>query len=586
VGLSALQTARHAGAEIYATAGSPAKREYLKSLGIEHVFDSRSLTFADEIGKATKGEGIDLVVNSLTGEAIRAGLSILREGGRFMELGKTDLWDQARVSEFKPGVTFFPIALDHMMADDPQAVGRLLRAVMPQFEDRRLAPLPLRTYRIERTVDALRHMAKTEHIGKVVIQAAVGDEAPRPGQIRSDGTYLITGGLGGLGLKLAEWLVNRGARSLLLLGRSDPSPEASEALVRLRNSGAKVVPCQCDVADRSSFATLLESFDESLPPLRGVFHLAGLLDDGVLAQQSRERFDKVMASKMHGAWHLHELTRDRPLDLFVLFSSAAAILGSPGQANYAAANAFLDALAHHRRLAGLPGLSINWGAWAEVGMAARLAGNDERRLSATGLGAIEPERGLQFLEQLLNEDATQAAVLPVDWPKFLERIPEGSEPAWLKDIARKVRTASDSQDSAPVLLNALIEVTPAERRDLVIGHLQAQAALVLALDADNLPDPRRTLNELGFDSLTGVEFVNRVGRSIQKPLNPSVLFDHPTLEGLADHLLRSVLQLECADAPAAEEPDEIQVQAAEAVDGMSDDELDAMVARQLEKLQT
>jgi acyl carrier protein len=283
------------------------------------------------------------------------------------------------------------------------------------------------------------------------------------------------------------------------------------------------------------------------------------------------------------------------LDWFVLFSSAAALLGAPGQGNYAAANAFLDALAHHRRWENRPALSVNWGSWAEVGMAARLSDAEGRRLSAAGMGLIEPNRGLRTLEQLITEDCTQAGVLPFDWPKFFERIPAGSEPAWLMEIAEDARTAVSPSAARPVLLEELNGVTPAERLELALNHIRKQAARVLAIDDANLPDPRRTLNELGFDSLTGVEFANRVGRSIGQHINPTVLFDYPTLESLAGYVVRDVLHLESEAAPSAAETDSAaetedaeegsRAQAAADVEGMSEEDMDALVSQQLEQLQ-
>ncbi|MCE5303540.1 MAG: SDR family NAD(P)-dependent oxidoreductase [Planctomycetaceae bacterium] len=591
VGLAAIQIARQIGAEIFATAGSPGKREYLKSLGIAHVFDSRSAAFADEIRQATGGQGVDMVLNSLTGEAIAAGLSVLREGGRFMELGKTDLWDQARVDQFKLGLKFHAIALDHMMAERPKQVGELIRAVVPQFVDKKLVPLPLRTYRIQRIVDALRHMARAEHIGKVVIQAAAGgDFADRGLSLHDDGTYLVTGGLGGLGLKLAGWLVDRGARHLVLLGRSGASDEAKQKIEELEKSGVEVSVRRCDAGNRQQLSELLDDVARTMPPLRGVFHLAGVLDDGTLREQTRERFDRVMAAKMLSAWNLHELTLGLPLDLFVLFSSAAALMGSPGQGNYAAANAFLDALAHYRRWEKRHALSVNWGSWAEVGMAAKLVESEGRRWAAAGLGSIEPVAGMHTLEQLIVDDRTQAGVLPIDWPKFFERIPAGAEPAWLSDMARDAREAVSPGDARPVLLEELQKVTPAERLELALTHIRKQAARVLAIDESNLPDPRRTLNELGFDSLTGVEFANRVGRSVGHHLNPALLFDYPTLETFAGHVVRDVLQMDCGEEASAAKPEpapEAQqaAQNAAEVEGMSEQEMEALVAKQLEELQ-
>jgi len=589
VGLAAIQIARRVGAEIFATAGSPKKRDYLKSLGIEHVMDSRSTEFARKIQEATGGEGVDLVVNSLTGDSIAASLSVLRAGGRFLELGKTDLWDQQRVDAFRPGVAFHAIALDRMMAEEPQTVDQLMREVMAEFAEGKLEPLPLRSYPIPRVVDALRHMARAEHIGKVVIQAVETADAGDGGlTLRADASYLVTGGLGGLGLKLARWLVDRGCKHLVLTSRSAPSDEARRILEDLEKSGAKIAVRACDVGNRAEVANLLASLRGALPPLRGVFHLAGVLDDGVLREQNRERFDRVMASKVLGAWNLHALTQDQPLDLFVLFSSAAALLGSPGQGNYAAANAFLDALAAWRRSLGQPGLAIHWGSWAEVGMAARLKDSEGRRWSATGLGWIDPAQGLRTMEQLLVEGRVQAGVLPVDWPKFFERIPAGSEPPWLSEMARGAR-AGAVESGPPALLQTLKNATASERIGLALAHVRQAAAEVLAMGEGELPDPRRPLNELGFDSLTGVEFCNRVGRSIGEHLNPTVLFDHPTLEALAAHVVRGILRLETEaaaerDVPPETADDQGREQALAEVEAMTEEEIEALVEAQLEKL--
>ena len=542
VGLAAIQIARQIGAEIFATAGSPRKRDYLKSLGIEHVMDSRLLDFAPQIMKATGGEGVDAVVNSLTGDSIAASLSVLRPGGRFLELGKTDLWDQCRVNEFKPGIRFYPIALDGMMARQPESVRELLGEVLPQFIDKKLEPLPLRAFRIQQTIHALRHMARAEHIGKVVIQAALRSNAVDHGLVlREEGTYMVTGGLGGLGLKLARWLADRGARHLVLVGRSGASAQARPELEAMRKSGIQVIVRQCDVGSREQIAALLTDIRDKTPPLRGIFHLAGVLDDGILREQTRERFDRVMAAKAIGAWNLHDLTREEPLDMFVLFSSAAALLGSPGQGNYAAANAFLDALAHHRRWEKRPALSVNWGSWAEVGMAARLIESEGRRWSAAGIHWIEPLQGLQTLENLIIEDRVQAGVLPIDWPKFFDRIPQGSEPAWLTEMARDARAAAPAVEAAKAdLLEEAAGRDAGRTARSALSHIRKQAARVLAIEETNLPDPRRTLNELGFDSLTAVEFANRVGRSIGRHLNPSLLFDYPTLESLAGYVVGQV----------------------------------------------
>jgi acyl transferase domain-containing protein/NAD(P)-dependent dehydrogenase (short-subunit alcohol dehydrogenase family) len=589
VGLAAIQIAREAGAEIFATAGSPRKREYLESIGVAHVMDSRSLDFAECILQLTDGQGLDLVLNSLTGDAIAASLSVLRPGGRFLELGKTDLWDQPRVDAHRPGVTFHAIALDRMMAEEPALVGELLREIMSRFATGQLQPLPLRAFRIERAVDALRHMARAEHIGKVVITGAAPREfGARALAMREDGTYLITGGLGGLGLKVARWLTECGARHLVLAGRSAPSAEGQSQVQALERAGAQVTIRNADAGSRASVAALLADL-AAHPPLRGIFHLAGVLDDGMLRDLTRERFDRVMASKALGAWHLHELTKDLPLDYFVLFSSAAALLGSPGQGNYAAANAFLDALAHHRRREHRPALSVNWGPWAEVGMAARLEETDGQRRAAAGIGLIDPDRGLETLELLMAEERVQAGVLPIDWPAFFAHNPAAREARCLSDVSREAQSASSpGAGGPPALLDDLHRVTPAERLDVALLHVRRQAGQVLGMDDANLPNPRQTLNEVGFDSLTAVEFCNRIGRSIGQPLGPAVLFEYPTLESLAGHLVCDVLHLETAgeacDAQPADTGDDLSEKALADVAAMSEAEMDALVTAQIAKL--
>ncbi len=441
----------------------------------------------------------------------------------------------------------------------------------------------------QRLVARLRRMppvkSAAEQAGKPASRhVAPGGPAEPEFCLRDDATYMITGGLGGLGLMVARWLADRGARHVVLVGRSEHSQEARSQLNDLEKARIDVVTRRCDVGDRDQVASLLSGIRGQLPPLRGVFHLAGVLDDGVLREQTKERFDRVMASKVFGAWYLHELTREDPLDLFVLFSSAGAILRSHGQSSYAAANVFLDALAHHRRREKRPALSVNWGLWAEAGMGAHLSQENLRRISDAGMGFIDPVQGLRTLEQFLVEDRTQSAVIPMDWPKFFRRIPSGGEPPWLSEIARDERGAVAAVDASPVLLEELKRVTPAERLGLALTFLRRQAARVLDVDESNLPDPRRTLSELGFDSLMAVEFCNRVSHVIGQRLNPTVLFDYPTLERLAGHVLRDVLAME----PAAAEPvDEAQRAAAKALDDvedMSEEEMVALVKAQLGSL--
>jgi myxalamid-type polyketide synthase MxaB len=435
VGMAAVQLALRAGATVFGTAGNDQKREYLKSLGVSHVMDSRSVLFAEQIEEITEGRGVDIVLNALSGDFIPKSLSVLARGGWFLEIGKRGIWNEAQVESFRPGVSYRAFDLGEMYQHDAGQVRSMLEELRAWFTDGSLRPLPRRVYALDHAADAFRFMAQAKHIGKVVLVQPAGAEAASvevvspavrpPASIHADATYLVTGGLGGLGLAVSRGLVERGARSLVLVGRSAPTESARAVLGELESSGARVVVFQGDVASPGDVRRLLEEITASMLPLRGVIHAAGVLDDAPLVKQDWERFRKVMMPKVDGAWNLHVQTEATPLDFFVLFSSVASVLGSPGQANYASANAFLDGLAQVRRARNLAGTSINWGPWAEVGMAASQTERAQRRLQEQGFDAIAPADGLRALDAVLAAGPVQVAVMSVRWERFLSRSLDG-----------------------------------------------------------------------------------------------------------------------------------------------------------------
>jgi acyl transferase domain-containing protein/acyl carrier protein len=552
VGTAAVHLALQAGAEVFATAGNDEKRQFLKSLGVRHIMNSRSLDFADEIMADTGGEGVDIVLNSLSGDYIPRSLSVLKAGGRYVEIGKIGIWSEIQVAQVKADISYFIIDMAETIREEPSVAGSLLRAIVEEFTQGHLNPLPLKVFPMEDVASAFRYMAQAKHIGKVVVsqqQAMPGAAPGQQGTLRDDATYLITGGLGALGLLVARWMVERGARQLVLIGRGGAhvTTAARETLHELEEAGARVVIAQADVSQREQVESVLAEAGKHMPPLRGVIHLAGVLDDGVLLQQTWPRFAKVMAPKIAGAWNLHVLTQHTPLDFFVLFSSVASLIGSPGQGNYSAANAFLDALAFHRRAQRLPAVSINWGPWAGDGMTSAAGGGGKRKWTSLGMGTIAAEEGLQALGGLLRESSPQVAVLPTDWPVFLQEFPGGSAPPLLADMARESQLepgAARLPDEKPEFLRQLEEAPAIKRRSLLTAHIREQVVRVLGLQPSYPLDPAQPLSELGLDSLMAVELRNRLQTNLGHTLPATIYFDYPTIESVSSYLATQVLSLE------------------------------------------
>ncbi len=538
VGQAAVQLAQRVGAEVFATA-SPPKWEMLRSMGIKHPMNSRTLDFADELMDLTDGKGVDIVLNSLNGEFIPKNLSVLAKGGRFVEIGKLGIWDAQQVQETRPDVSYFPFDLLELSQKQPEFVATMLRNLMPAFRSGELQPLPHQDFPIEKAVSAFRHMAQAKHMGKVVL--TVSETESSAIAIRDDSTYLITGGLGALGQKVAAWLVEQGAKNLVLMGRNEPSKAAQRSIQRLEQQQVRVQLMQGDVANSEDLTQVFSTLESSMPTLKGVFHTAGVLDDGILAKQSWARFESVMAPKVSGAWNLHRLTQDLPLDLFVCFSSVASILGSPGQGNYGAANAFMDGLAHYRRNLGLPGLSINWGPWGGAGMADELSDRDTARLSLSGITPIVPDQGIQVLEELLSSEASQVGAIQMDWAKFVQQLPKIGVPPFLELVAMPSSVAAPSPSAFLTQLEALPK---ADRHEFLSSYVRSQIAKVLGLQSPEQIELQQRFADLGMDSLMGMELKSRLQTGFNHTFPMTLAVDYPTVGALIEHLSKDVLALE------------------------------------------
>ena len=553
VGLAAVQLAQAAGAEVFATASEP-KQAYLRSLGLKQIFDSRTTNFGREILEATDGAGVDVVLNSLTGEGfIEASLSCLGHGGRFVELSRRDILTEEEMAAVRPDVGYSILELDVLKEQDPARPGAALRNVMERLGAGELEPLIHSRWPLAEAGAAMEFMRDARHIGKIVLTAPSLVE----GRLRQDRTYLVTGGLGGIGCALAGWLAERGAGAIVLNGRRSPDAEAEETIGALKERGVAVRVELADVTDAGAVDGMLERIKGELPPLGGVIHSVGVLSDHSLANQNWEQFEQVLWPKVLGAWHLHRSTADCDLDLFVLFSSVAGVLGNPGQANHAAANAFLDQLAAHRRALGLPGQAIAWGAWSGLGEAEEQRKRIARRREAAGTGWFSPEQGLRVFDRLLSEDPTTAVVLAADWSVFGEAIKGRS--SLFDDLLPAASDASeeDSSGTSEDLLSRLGAAPEAEREELLVSFLQQEVQAVLRLPT--APEPAVGFFDLGIDSLMAVELRNRLNRAFAGEYSASntVVFDYPDIAALARHLAGELGDVSGAPAVQAQpEPPE------------------------------
>ncbi|MFF9481894.1 SDR family NAD(P)-dependent oxidoreductase [Streptomyces sp. NPDC014733] len=538
VGLAALQIARRNGAEVFATAGTEEKRALLRDLGVQHVMDSRSLRFADEIREATDGYGVDVVLNSLAGEALVRSLELLAPGGRFVEIGKQDVYDDSHLGLgfLRKNRAFFAVDLEQTFADRPALIAELLDEVTRGFAQGDFTALPVTAHPYAEAPAAFAHMAKARHTGKIVLYpdaappATVAERATGP--VHGAATYLVTGGLGGLGLETARYLVGQGARHLVLMGRSAPGETAERTLAELRGQGAEITVHTGDVSREEDVTAALDRIGPDRP-LAGIVHAAGVLDDALLTGLDADRFRTVAAPKAAGAWHLHRATEDRPLDFFVLYSSAAALLGSASQANYATANAYLDGLARHRTARGLPALSISWGPWAEVGLAARP--DRGGALAARGIESIRPQDGIAALDRLLRGAATHACVLPLDRTALRASADGGLLPPLLTGLLDAPDTAAPAAGDGEVR-RALLAVEPGRRRRAVlVAHCRGEAAQVLGTAEDRI-DTTAPLTSMGFDSLLSLELRKRLESSLRVTLPATLTWRYPTLDVLVPFL--------------------------------------------------
>ena len=558
VGIAAIQLARHLGAEIFATAGSDEKRDFVRLLGADHVLDSRSLAFADDIQKITGGEGVDVVLNSLAGEAIRRNLSVLKPFGRFLELGKRDFFENTPVGlrPFKDNISYFGIDADQLLIARPEFAGRMFRQLMSLFREGALAPLPYRAFAAENVVEAFRYMQQARHIGKVVVslnnaKPSIQPEKPLKREMSLDGesTWLITGGLSGFGLQSAKWLASRGVRHLVLIGRRGVNtPGAAEALDLLNEQGVNVRALACDITNVRALAGTIKQVRDEMPSLRGVLHAAMVIDDRLMTNLDAASMDAVLRPKLIGAWNLHQQTLDVPLEHFILYSSITTSIGNPGQGNYVAANAGLEGLVELRREMGLPALCVGWGPISDAGYLTRntsVRDSLEQRLGRPPLGA---EQALGQLDEVLSRDAGVTSIANFDWNVLSRLLPssEGTRFAWLNTFLR-----DNEQDEQIDFKTLIAGKSEDEVLELVTNLVIREIARTLCVDAGSI-DVHRSLHDMGMDSLMAVELAVGLEQRLGIQLPVMMLSDSPSVARVSARIVEKLLRAEGDDGPESE----------------------------------
>ncbi|WP_156687849.1 type I polyketide synthase [Mycobacterium sp. Marseille-P9652] len=555
VGMAAVQLARHLGLEVFATA-SRGKWDTLRAMGFDddHIADSRSLEFEDKFRAVTGGRGVDLVLDSLSGDFVDASLRLVAPGGMFLEMGKTDIRDPETVARDHAGVRYR--AFDLFEAG-PDRIAEMLDELAALFADDVLRPLPVTRFDIRRAPAALRYLSQARHVGKVVMTLPDAWVA---------GTVLITGATGMAGSALARHVVSRhGARDLVLVSRRGlDAPGAAELVSELSASGARVKVVACDAADREALAKVLADIPVQRP-LSGVIHAAGVLDDAVISSLTPERIDAVLRAKVDAAWNLHELTRDTDVAAFVLFSSMAGLAGASGQANYAAANSFLDGLAVRRRRQGLPAISLGWGLWdAASAMTGALGAADRARFGRDGIVAMSSDEALSLMDTALIVDEPFMLPAHIDLAALRVKFDSGTLPPMFVDLInaptrRQVDDSLAAAKSKSALLQRLEGLPEDEQQAVLLDLVRSNIATVLGNSSPEAIHPDRAFQELGFDSLTAVEMRNRLKSATGLPLSPTLIFDYPNSAALAGYMYSELIG-SSQERVAAAAPGEAEIQ--------------------------
>jgi len=544
VGIAGVRIAQQIGAEVFATAGSPERKEFLRNMGVKHIMDSRSLSFADEIMEATNGEGVDIVLNSLSGSAIYKSVSILRRYGRFVEIGKTDIYEnnQLNLRPFGNNLSYFAVDIDKLLTERPKLCGELIREFMSMFGKEGHPPAhPYQEFPMSRIVDAFNFMAHAKHIGKVIVKNNWQDLTVAPStdvrtELKDDATYINVGGFSGLGLEISKWLVEKGVKNLVVMSRSGAkTDEAKEALKQMKEAGCNVLEAKVDVSDEDAMSKTLNDIKKNMPPIKGIIHGAMVLDDAIVNDMTHDRFMTAVRPKALGGWNLHKHTLDCDLDFFVSFSSVACEYGTPAQTNYSAGNAFLDMLAHHRQNEGRQGSTVSWGVIGQVGFVARTE-SVNNILSSQGWNSYTPEQALDALAKVILRKPDHRAAIDADWSKVAQYFPKDKTS---HRYAELLKETEESAKGGMSLKDTILETEPEKRQELLQSQVAERIARILGTSASkiDLDDP---ISNMGLDSLMANQLRNWIHLKLDVDFSMMKIMRGPSVTELTKQLLDEI----------------------------------------------
>ncbi|MCH7534442.1 MAG: SDR family NAD(P)-dependent oxidoreductase, partial [Bacteroidetes bacterium] len=544
VGIAAVHIANAIGAEVFATCGSQDKINYLKKIGVkpDHILNSRTLEFSDRIMELTNGEGVDIVLNSLSGEAIYKSVQCLSAYGRFVEIGKTDIYRNSKLGlqPFGNNLSYFGVDVDRLFKQKVEFGGSLFQESIDFFVKNKFPAHPVTIFPIDKLADAFQYMGGARHIGKIIVSME-GDVEVAPSEeirFKANGTYLLTGGASGFGLSVANWMTTKGCRHLVLMSRSGPKTDEEKVMVRdMKKRGINVMLAKGDVSKKEDVSRIFKEIKKSMPPLKGIQHAAMVLDDASIPEIDEERYMKVFKPKAVGCWLLHKETEKMNLDHFVLYSSISAVYGNPGQVSYVGGSSFLDNFSSWRRQKNLPSTTINWGVIGDVGFVAR-SGKVGGLLYKQGWKTFTLDEATWILEQMLLNNPVQRVATDSDWEMIGNFYTHSAKSSRFEHLVKEKELGMTSGGGAGdgALKATILESDEGEQHDILLDQLRETFARVLGtiVNKVNINEP---VTKYGLDSLMANQIRNWIQSNLAVDYSMMKIMRGPTIDEMTGQII-------------------------------------------------